>query len=440
MSSLSNIRAVGRREYTVRIRTRSFLFGTLLLVIGVLAIAFLPVIIRYIDRSDATKVAVNVTAADLQSDPVATLTALLNAPAGGQAPSPGEQPAFIVTTVPDLDQARRDVVNGRFAAVLGIERASSGELKFTLYTNDIASGKPAQLVQQASTTVAISDRLSRAGVRPGDQASVFAPADYGVEWPDPARTDPKHGLDEAIGRDMLAFGMTILIFMMIILYGSWVAMSVVEEKSSRVMEVILNAATPFELLTGKVLGVGAVAFTQYAALIATGVVALLAQGAVASFVLGSGGGSGLPEGLTLQLLALSGAYGVLGFLLYAVLYAAAGSLVSRQEDVNSVVAPMTLISTAGYMVGLYAAMGFLDIKAAWLVALSQVPLLSPFMMIGRVAAGEAAIWEVPLSLALLIACIVAALWLAARIYAAGVLLYGQRPGMRAVWGLVRQGM
>ena len=74
--------------------------------------------------------------------------------------------------------------------------------------------------------------------------------------------------------------------MMIILYGNWIAMSVVEEKSSRVMEVILNAATPFQLLTGKVLGVGAVAFTQYVALLVTAGAALLLQGTVAAIVLG----------------------------------------------------------------------------------------------------------------------------------------------------------
>ena len=74
---------------------------------------------------------------------------------------------------------------------------------------------------------------------------------------------------------MLSFGMTILIFLIIVMYGTWIAMSVVEEKSSRVMEVVLNAASPFELLAGKVLGVGAVAFTQYAALVAAGGVAVL---------------------------------------------------------------------------------------------------------------------------------------------------------------------
>ena len=102
--------------------------------------------------------------------------------------------------------------------------------------------------------------------------------------------------------DMLGFGMTILIFMMIVIYGKWIAMSVVEEKSSRVMEVVLNAATPFELLSGKVLGVGAVALTQYAALLLAGGAAVLAQGTVAGLVLGSGARRALPQGLTIELL------------------------------------------------------------------------------------------------------------------------------------------
>jgi ABC-2 type transport system permease protein len=237
---------------------------------------------------------------------------------------------------------------------------------------------------------------------------------------------------------MLAFGMTVLIFMMIILYGTWIAMSVVEEKSSRVMEVILNAATPFQLLTGKVLGVGAVALTQYAALLATGVVALVGERAVASVLLASGETTSLPEGLTIQLLLLFGVYAVLGFLVYASLYAAAGSLVSRQEDVNSAVMPMTLVSTAGYLVAVYASIGVLDIKAGWVTVLSQVPFVSPFMMVGRIANGQAAVGEVILSIGLLVVCIVAMLWLAARIYRAGVLLYGQRPGPLAILRLVRE--
>jgi ABC-2 type transport system permease protein len=440
MSGIGNIVAVARREYTVRIRTRSYLLGTLVLIVGVVAIAFAPIIIRAIDQGDEQRIAVHIAVLDLESDPVAILSVLLNASTDTGGAAPQRQRDFAVTAVPDLAAARKAVVAGQYSAVLDIARASRGDLDFILYTNDSATGRTAGLIRQASTAIAVGDRLARLGVGPSEQAGLFAPTEFGVEWPDPARTGPTRGTADYIGRDMLAFGMTILIYMMIILYGTWIAMSVVEEKSSRVMEVILNAATSFQLLTGKVLGVGAVAFTQYLALLITGVAALLAQAAVATLVLGETGGAAVfPEGLTVPLLLLFGLYGILGFLVYSVLYAAAGSLVSRQEDVSAAVMPMTLIATGGYIVGVYAAMGLLDIKAGWIVALSQVPLVSPFMMLGRITTGEAMAWEMLLSVVLLVVSIVGALWLAARIYAAGVLLYGQRPGVRAVLRLVRSG-
>ena len=440
MSDLGNISAVARREYTVRVRTRSFVFGTLILLVAVLAIAFVPIIVQAMDQGDAQRIAVHVGASGLGGDPVASLNLQLNAATDTGETTAPKAPDYAVSSVPDLGTARQAVGAGDYAAVLDIGRSASGDLVFVLYTNDNAAGRTAALIRQASTAIAVSDRLSRVGVAPSEQATLFAPTQFGVAWPDPTRTGPTRGSSEMIGQDMLGFGMTILIFMMIILYGTWIAQSVVDEKSSRVMEVILNAATPFQLLTGKVLGVGAVAGTQYVALVLTGAVALLVQGQVATVVLGeSGAAVGLPQGLTIGILLMLGLYGTLGFLLFAVLYAAAGSLVSRQEDVNSVVMPMTLVSTAGYMIGVYAAMGLLNIKEGWIVALSQVPLVSPFMMLGRITSGEALAWEVPLSLVLLVLAIFGALWLAARIYAAGVLLYGQRPSVRAVLHLVRTG-
>ena len=440
MTGLANIVAVARREYTVRARTRSFVVGTIVLVAAVVAIVLAPVIIHAIDRTTQPRIAVHVAAQALPSDPVATLSSLLNATTDTGGAASGQSQGFVVVAAPDLATARRSIGDGEFAAVLKIERLAGGDLGFTLYTNDSASGRTAGLIRQATTAIAVSDRLARAGVAPSQQAGLFAPAQFGVEWPDPEKGGPTRGSTEMIGQDMLSFGMTILIFMMVILYGQWVAMSVVEEKSSRVMEVILNAATPFQLLSGKVLGVGAVALTQYVALLAAAAIAMLAQSRIASAVLGGAGNDvGLPEGLTIGLLLLFGVYGMLGFLLFAVLYAAAASLVSRQEDVGTIVMPMTLVATLGYMIGVYAATGLLDIKAGWLVVLSQVPLLSPFMMLGRITTEEAVAPEIALSIALLVASILGALWLAARIYTAGVLLYGQRPSAREILRLVVSG-
>lgn len=439
MTNMANVVAVARREYTTRVRTRSFIFGTVLLVVAVVAIALLPVIVGFIDRNDTIKAAVHVSAPGLATDPAATLSTLLNAkPDGTSATS--RPPDVVVTAVPDLAAAREAVIDGTYSAVLEIARGPDGDLVFTLYTNGNANGREGAVVRQAATSIAVADRLARAGIAPGEQAGVFVPPAFQIAWPDPARTDPSPGTNALIGQNMLGFGMTILIFMMIILYGQWIAMSVVEEKSSRVMEVILNAATPFQLLAGKVLGVGAVAGTQYLALLLAGGAAILAQDAIAQVVLGTGNASGiLPQGLTIELLLLFGIYGVLGFLLFAVLYAAAGSLVSRQEDVNTIVLPMTLIASAGYMIAVYASLGVIDIQTGWIAAIAQVPLVSPFMMLARVTAQDTTIWEVLLSIALLVAAILGALWLAARVYAAGVLLYGQRPSVREVWRLVRSG-
>jgi ABC-2 type transport system permease protein len=442
MSNVANIVNVARREFLARIRTRSFVLGTALLMIGVIGVALVPILVQYLEGDSSQEVAVYVGTDDLATDVAPTLDALLNAPTG----TPGEEAGaggggFTVTDVGDLATARQAVADGEYVAVLAVERAANGELEFTIYTNEPATGRTAQLVRQASNAVAIADRLERAGVDPTKQAALFAPASYTVSWPDPDRSEPLRGSAEAGSQYLLGIGMTVLIFMMIVLYGNWIAMSVVEEKSSRVMEVILNAATPYQLMAGKIVGVGSVALVQFGAILLSGIAALLLQGRVAEAVLGGQATSiTLPEGLTFGVLVAFTVYGVLGFLLYATLYAAAGSLVSRQEDVSQVVMPMALVSTAGYLIAIYTVIGFIDIRSGWMLLLSQVPFVSPFIMLSRIIAGEAAAWEIALSIVILVVSIGIAMWVASRVYSAGVLMYGQRPSVRSIWRLARVGM
>jgi ABC-2 type transport system permease protein len=439
MTTVPNLLLIARREYLVRLRTRSFVLGTALLVAAVIGVALLPVITRYIDRNVTQEVAVWIGTNDVAGDPVASFDQLLNASTGQGAPDPADR-AYTVSQATDLPTARQAVVAGKLAAVLGIERGSDGELAFTLYTAE-PSATTTRTAMLATTSLAIADRLERMGVAPAAQVGLFAPARLATAAADPAVTGPTPDPVQTATDGLLGFGLTILTFMLIVLYGNWIAMSVVEEKSSRVMEVILNAATPFQLLTGKVLGVGAVALTQYAALVGAGCVALLVQGPLASTVLGQGSTDvALPAGLTPAMLILLGVFGVLGFLLYGVLYAAAGSLVSRQEDVQAAVMPLVLVSTAAYIVSAYSSLGTLDIGREWLALLAQVPFMSPFLMVGRIGAGGVSAAEIALSIALLVGAIAVSLWIAARIYAAGVLLYGQRPGVRSIWRMARTGM
>jgi ABC-2 type transport system permease protein len=439
VSTVSNVGTIARREYLVRARSRAFLFATVLLVLGVVAISFAPAMIQRLGQANPTRIAV--------TSPDAGLAATVAAPLGSLLAAGASNPAstlvgsdFSIATGATTDEERARVVAGELDGVLEVNRDPAGELAFTLYTNDSSTGRTASLLRQAAGAVAIADRLARLGVAAGSQASIFAPVALSVEAADPSHVGAAKNDDALLSQSLLSFGMTILIFTMIIIYGTWIAQSVVEEKSSRVMEVVLNAATPFQLLSGKVLGVGAVALTQYGAVVVAGALALTAQAPVTSLILGGSAASPELQGLTPGLLVGFVVYGVLGFMLYATLFAAAGSLVSRSEDVNNAVMPLTLLCTAGYLAGTYGSTGLFDLGSAWMIVLSLVPFLGPFMMLSRIAIGVVEPWHLVVSITLLAVTVVAALWVAARIYAVGVLLYGSWPGWRGAWRLMRQGM
>lgn len=433
-ATLRNILIVARREFLVRARSRAYRITTVLLVLVGIAVALAPIGIRWFDRGSQTKIAV-VSSAELSFDPAAALGAFLNATA-----SDGSTP-FAVSTVPTLDEAKVAVERGDVSAALAIARGTSGDLAFTIVTKDIATQRTPQLLWLGATSLGRIDRLARFGVTAAQQAELAAPVSVQLVPPTPPKPGeaPQAAIDVISGA-FIGQVLVIFLFMAVILYGQWVAMSVAEEKSSRVMEIVLNAASPFELLGGKVLGVGGLGLVQYVAAFVPAVVALLFQDQIAALVLGGNASSWkLPEGLTVEVLGAFAVFFVLGFLLYAVLYAAAGSLVSRMEDVNNVVAPMSLLGVAGYLVAVYAASGLISASAGWVVALSFFPLVSPYLMLARVIVGEAGLVDVAVASAILVVTIVACLWAAARVYEAGVLMYGQRPSFRTMFRLALRG-
>ena len=452
-TNVANIVAVTRREFVTRTGNRGFIISTLILVIAAVAIGLAPVVIRFIDRNTTQTVAVYTGAADLHGDPVAALDALLNAASGTPPPNgsgaDGGKKDFTVEPTGDPAAARQGVLDGKLNALVDIERDPTGEPVFTIYAKDPGTSRTVTLLRQAVASIAIADRLGNAGLSVAEQSHLFSAPTVRALPPDPAKQgSEKQGPDgqpsgvttatDEISNFTVTFGLVLFLFLAVVIYGTWIAMSVVEEKTNRVMEIILSTASPFQLLAGKVLGVGGAALAQYLAVLAAALVAILLQGQVAALVLGDAGELSLPTGLTPGTLLVFSVYFVLGFMLYAVLFAAAGSLVSRQEDVSQVVTPMTLVSTAGYLIGVYASIGIVDANASWVVALSWVPFLSPYMMLGRMSAGEAGPIEVVGTMALMVVTIVVAVWVAARIYSAGVLMYGQRPGVRRMWKALRE--
>lgn len=431
---LRNVLLVARREYLSRLKTRTFVFSTVLLMLFVTVLAAAPIAIAWFTRG-ATGAQVGVYTGSRVTMSATEIAHALDV----QLNTDPTDPTADLSPVADLAAAKAQVVDGKLAGVLDVERTTGGDLSFTYFTtaNPSLERLPV-LMGQATSAIAIQDRLDRLGVAPADQASLFAPTDFKTENPNPGTASAPGSAAEAASTFGVGFGLTILIFMAIILYGQWVAQSVAEEKTSRVMEIILNAASPFQLLSGKVLGVGALALTQYLAVAVPAALVLLFQGQLRSLILGSAnGGVAVPAGLTPALLLVFGLLFLLGFGLYSVLYAAAGSLVSRQEELNQIIGPLTMISTGGYLLAAWSASGLIDLEKFPLSLLSYVPFLSPYLMLARFSAGGVGAIEVLVAAVLLVLTILGALWVAARIYSAGVLLYGQQAGLRKLLAALR---
>ena len=419
---IRKVRLVARREYRVRVRSRAFVLSTLLLAAVAVGTGLVPILVRAMDRGAVVALAVHADDPALEGLAIRSLDTVLN---GRTQIDPTTRQAWSIESAPDIGAARARVVRGDLAGLLLVGRDARGTPSFEYVTSAPPGGRQVILMRLATVAVAVNDRV-------GTVAGLIG--DFRVTAADPAApVQPQEA--ESASRAILATILVILVFITSVTYGMWVATSVAEEKGSRVMEVMLNAATTGELLGGKVLGVGAAGLTQYAAIVIPAVVALILQGPLARLLLGGASADEGPlVGLTGGVLAAFAVLFLLGFVLSALLYAAAGSLVSRQEDVQQVALPMLLLSFGGYISAAVAA-GSPD--APWVGPLSLVPFFSPYLMIVRLMTGHVSAGEEALAIVLLLVAVAAALWLATRVYRAGVLLYGQRPSLGALVAAVR---
>jgi len=268
-----------------------------------------------------------------------------------------------------------------------------------------------RLAAAISQVLGLQTELLRAGLSPDE-------ANRALQAPSlPVRSlDPPGPVGE--NREGLAFLGALLLYLLLTIYGTWIVTSVVQEKSSRVVEVLLSVVRPVDLLVGKVLGVGAVALGQAVVFI------VAALGAAAAVGLDQ-----LPEGTPLAV-ASTLLWLLLGFGLYSFAYAIAGSLASRQEDAQNASLPMTAVLVVAYFAGTVAST---DPDALPVRLLSFLPLTAPIVMPARVGAGGVAAWEMPVAVVLLLLAIYGMARLAAHIYPRVALHSGARLKLRAAW-------
>jgi ABC-2 type transport system permease protein len=367
------VRLVAGREISTRIRDKTFLISSAIILLLVLG----GMVFQAVVASGADKVTVGVV-----GDAVTLEPALV-----AQGHTVGAD--VTVKRLDDEAAARRAVTDGDVDGALLDGTGASPRL---LVERDAGSSLTAT-VQGAVSQVAVGRQLSAAGIG-------------GLDVPDVGVTKIDPGGDPTGERTGIAVVGMIVLYTLLILISQFVAQGVVEEKSTRVVELLLSAMKPWQLLAGKVVGLGLLGLAQIVAIAVVGVAGALIFDVVS-----------LPGQLIGTVLTVV-AWFVLGYAFYASVFAAAASLVSRQEDLAGVITPMSMLLVVGFFVALQAASNPTGPLA---VITSYVPGLSPLVMPVRMAGGGVAAWEVLLAVVLQLVAIALVVRLGGRIYAGALL-------------------
>ncbi len=310
-----------------------------------------------------------------------------------------------VTEFPDVGAARQAVGDGDVDAVLVGGAGDDPQVVVETSRDDAASA----IAGTAVGALSVARQLGEQGVQ------LTPPPAISYDVLDPAAG----GDDEAVVVALLG---VVVLYALYILFGQFVAQGVVEEKSSRVVELLLATMKPWQLLAGKILGLGVLGLVQIVLIAVIGVTGALALDVV-----------DLPGQLIGTVLTVI-AWFILGYALYASIFAAAASLVSRQEDLGSVLTPTTLLLVVGFIVSIQAAQ---DPGSTLATVTSFVPGMSPLVMPVRMAAGEAAAWEIALSVALMLLAIGLVVRVGGRVYAGALLRTGSKVKIREALAAAR---
>ena len=386
----SDVGLVAAREMRERFRGKIFRVGTLL----ILAVVAAAIVIPTLDKGKPQPQRVGI---------VGALSAPLRAAVVSSAKSVGTTVHLV--SLDDEAAAYAGLRSGR----LDLAIVEGRELVVNKPVGSTDTSTTAQFVLAVSKDLGVVEAVEAARLTPAQSSELARERALPVHSLQPGPAKGAAHTTSLIG--------LILIFVMLSQYNTWILIGVMEEKSSRVIEVLLAAVRPIQLLTGKVLGIGLVAFVQASAIV------------VFALVLAKSVGSDLLHGTAPVVLLSTLAWLVLGYAFYCWVYAAAGSLAERQDQVQSLAFPLSLPIIFGYIMALTAAGGN---PSYFFKVLAYLPPTAPFAMPVLVGLGAVTWWEFLASALISIACTAGLARLATGIYRRAILRTGGRVKLRDV--------
>lgn len=395
MKSLAAIRLVAGREFRERARTKGFRIALILSVVLVAVAVALPGLLAGGEKP---------TRVGLTSSAPASLADAVRA--GGAAT--GEK--LTVRAFPTASAGESALRDGKLD-VLVVPHGDGATLTWKDSKNDALEA----LVAGALQTAAVRDRAVQAGLSADEASGLLAPVEVTNHV-----LKPKHNQGNALGT---AIAMVVILFVAVSVYGGLVLGGVVEEKSSRVVELLLVRISPRDLLTGKIVGIGLLGLLQFIAIAVVAYVAML------------GVNSAHAPTLTAASLAWAVVWFLLGYSFYSVVYGSLGAMASRMEDAQGAATPVTALLLIAYFFT-FTAIDTPDGVVAQVG--SYLPFSAPLVMPIRIALDAAAWWEIAASLAVTVVTVYGLVQLAGRLYTGAVLRLGRRVKLREAWAGTKQ--
>ncbi|AZU61175.1 ABC transporter permease [Neobacillus mesonae] len=389
--------------YLNKLKSKSFIVTTILTVVIVLGLTNINNIINLFDKNGG-------------KETVAVLDET------GKLFEPFQQQIAVINKDIKLEnfkgsgkEAEQAVKNGDFAGLIELQynQEQLPEAVFkamsiadsSLFT-DLQAG-----LQQLKTMIA----ASKLNLTEEQLQKLYEPAAFEkIALEKNAKTEEE--LNQARG---LVYVLLFIIYFSVIMYANMIAMEVATEKSSRVMEILISSVSPIKQMFAKILGIGLLSLTQLAVFLLVGYYSLTKN--MDSLEDGFWGVYGFGD-VPLATIVYAVVFFILGYFLYATLAAFLGSLVSRIEDVQQMITPMTLLVVAGFMIAMF---GLGKPDASFITITSYIPFFTPMIMFLRVGMLTIPVWEAVLGIAILIGTIIVLAIFGARVYRGGVLMYGK---------------
>jgi ABC-2 type transport system permease protein len=423
----SRLGVVIRREYLSRVRTRAFWIATIAVPLLILAVTLLPSLL--IERMGGDyEVAVVTQDRGLFDDLARELAARSGQGASGSSAIVVLHPRHVLPATPRGEQRvalKRDVVAKRLAGVLILppDVLAGGSPEY-LSTN-VSNFRLLGILERALARAVVQRRLANTGV-PADRLGELTKTvellpvrlgDNGAESRDEA----------AVKSFALSYILTLTIFMTVMFYGYYVMRGVLEEKTSRIVEVVVANLSPFELMAGKILGIGAVGLTQYAiwVLLATNLAAGLLPARLAE-----GGSVAVPPALLVFFVI----FFVVGYFQFATLYAAVGAAFSTEEEAQQMQSLVGIVMSMSAVL-MVPVMANPDSPVS--VMLSMVPFWAPVLFFMRMTVQFPPAWQIAVCLAIQLLATILMARLAAAVYRVGILMVGKKPTLAEIWRWAR---